>query len=144
MSTTIARPATVTNEWYVIDAKDQILGRVATRIATVLRGKHKTTFTPHVDGGDFVIVLNADKIRLTGRKLEQKRYYNYSGYPGGLRTRTAGQLIIEKPERVLRDAVQGMLPKNRLSRSIITKLKIYAGDAHPHEAQQPQPFPAHV
>lgn len=144
MSTTIARPATVTNEWYVIDAKDQILGRVATRIATVLRGKHKTTFTPHVDGGDFVIVLNADKIRLTGRKLEQKRYYNYSGYPGGLRTRTAGQLIIEKPERVLRDAVAGMLPKNRLSRAIITKLKIYAGDAHPHEAQQPQPFPAYV
>lgn len=144
MSTTIARPATVTNEWYVIDAKDMILGRVATRIATVLRGKHKTTFTPHVDGGDFVIVLNADKIRLTGRKLEQKRYYNYSGYPGGLRQRTAGQLLQEKPERVLRDAVQGMLPKNRLSRSIINKLKIYSGDAHPHEAQQPQPFPAHV
>ena len=144
MSTTIARPATVTNEWFVIDAKDQILGRVATRIATVLRGKHKTTFTPHVDGGDFVIVLNADKIRLTGRKLEQKEYYNYSGYPGGLRARTAGQLLNEKPERVIRDAVAGMLPKNRLSRSIITKLKIYAGDAHPHEAQKPQPFPAHV
>lgn len=144
MSTTIARPATVTNEWYVIDAKDLVLGRVATRIATVLRGKHKTTFTPHVDGGDFVIVLNADKIRLTGRKLEQKRYYNYSGYPGGLRQRTAGQLLQEKPERLLRDAVQGMLPKNRLSRSIINKLKIYSGDAHPHEAQQPQPFPAHV
>lgn len=144
MSTTIARPATVTNEWYVIDAKDMVLGRVATRIATVLRGKHKTTFTPHVDGGDFVIVLNADQIRLTGRKLEQKRYYNYSGYPGGLRQRTAGQLLQEKPERLLRDAVQGMLPKNRLSRSIINKLKIYSGDAHPHEAQQPQPFPAHV
>ena len=144
MSTTIARPATVTNEWFVIDAKDQILGRVATRIATVLRGKHKTTFTPHVDGGDFVIVLNADKVLLTGRKLEQKEYYNYSGYPGGLRARTAGQLLNEKPERVIRDAVAGMLPKNRLSRSIITKLKIYAGDAHPHEAQKPQPFPAHV
>ena len=110
----------------------------------MLRGKHKTTFTPHVDGGDFVIVLNAAKIRLTGRKLEQKEYYNYSGYPGGLRARTAGQLLNEKPERVIRDAVAGMLPKNRLSRSIITKLKIYAGDAHPHEAQKPQPFPAHV
>lgn len=144
MSTTIARPADVARTWYVIDAKDQVLGRLATRIATVLRGKHKTNFTSHVDGGDFVIVINADQVRLTGRKLDQKQYHHYSGYPGGLRSRTARDLLNNQPERVLRFAVQGMLPKNRLSRQVINKLKIFAGASHPHDAQLPQPFPEFV
>lgn len=144
MSTTQIRPADATHAWYIIDANDQVLGRLATRIATVLRGKHKTSWTPHVDGGDFVVVINADKVRLTGRKLDQKQYHAYSGYPGGLRSRTARDLLNNHPERVLRFAVQGMLPKNRLSRQVIGKLKIYAGAEHPHDAQQPQPFPASV
>ena len=144
MSTTQIRPADATHAWYIIDANDQELGRLATRMATVLRGKHKTSWTPHVDGGDFVVVINADKVRLTGRKLDQKQYHAYSGYPGGLRSRTARDLLNTHPERVLRFAVQGMLPKNRLSRQVIGKLKIYAGAEHPHDAQQPQPFPASV
>ena len=144
MSTTVAQPATVTHGWYVIDAKDQILGRLATRVATVLRGKHKVTFSPHVDCGDFVIIINADKIRLTGAKLDAKRHYHYSGHPGGLHSRTAREIIAEHPDRLLSAAVQGMLPKNRLSRAVIKKLKVYAGDTHPHEAQQPQPFPDFV
>lgn len=144
MSTTITKAAEVARSWYIIDAKDQVLGRLATRIATVLRGKHKVNWTPHVDGGDFVIVLNADKIALTGRKLDQKKYHQYSGHPGGLRSRTARDLLANHPDRLIRFAVQGMLPKNRLSRSVITKLKVYAGDQHPHEAQQPQPFPETV
>ena len=144
MSTTIPKGAEVDRAWYIIDAKDQVLGRVATRIATVLRGKHKPTWAPHVDSGDFVIVLNADKIVLTGRKLDQKHYHQYSGYPGGLRSRSARNLLGTHPDRLIRFAVQGMLPKNRLSRSVITKLKVYAGDKHPHEAQQPQPFPDNV
>jgi len=144
MSTTIPKAAEVERAWYIIDAKDQVLGRVASRIATVLRGKHKPTWAPHVDSGDFVIVLNADKVVLTGRKLDQKHYHQYSGYPGGLRSRSARELMGTHPDRLIRFAVQGMLPKNRLSRSVITKLKVYAGDKHPHEAQQPQPFPANV
>ncbi len=144
MSTTIARPADVQHNWYVVDAADQVLGRLATRIATVLRGKHKPTFTSHVDCGDFVIVVNADKIKLTGRKLDQKQYHAYSGHPGGLRSQTARQVLDTHPERVLEAAVKRMLPKNRLSRDVFTKLKVYAGDAHPHSAQQPQPFPEHV
>ncbi len=141
MSTTLPKAAEVSRAWYIIDAKDQVLGRLATRIATVLRGKHKVDWAPHVDNGDFVIVLNADKIVLTGRKLDQKQYHHYSGYPGGLRSRTARNLLASHPDRLIRFAVQGMLPKNRLARSVITKLKIYAGDNHPHTAQQPQPFP---
>ena len=144
MSTTIAKPADVVHAWYIIDAKDQVLGRLASRIATVLRGKHKTNFTTHVDGGDFVIVINADQVRLTGKKLDQKQYHHYSGYKGGLRSRTARDLLSNQPERVLRFAVQGMLPTNRLSRQIINKLKIFAGASHPHDAQQPQPFPEFV
>lgn len=144
MSTTIARPADVAHAWYIIDAKDQVLGRLATRIATVLRGKHKTNFTSHIDGGDFVIVVNADQVRLTGHKLDQKQYHQYSGYKGGLRSRTARDLLKNQPERVLRFAVQGMLPTNRLSRQVITKLKIFAGATHPHDAQRPQPFPDFV
>ena len=146
MSTTIARPADAAAQrsWYIIDAKDEVLGRLATRIAQVLRGKHKPTFTHHVDCGDFVIVVNAEKVALTGQKLDQKKYHHYSGYPGGLRSRTARDLLTNHPDRVLRFAVQGMLPKNRLSSQVITKLKIYAGEEHPHAAQQPQPFPEHV
>ncbi len=144
MSTTHARAETVEHSWFVIDAADQTLGRLSTRIATVLRGKHKPEFSPHVDCGDYVIVLNADKIKLTGRKLDQKQYHSYSGHPGGLKTRTARQLLVEDPERVIRQAVKGMLPKNRLSRAVVKKLKIYTGAEHPHEAQQPQPFPEFI
>jgi len=144
MSTTIARPATVQHSWFVVDAADQVLGRLATRIASVLRGKHKATFTPHVDCGDFVVVVNADKIKLTGRKLDQKLYHAYSGYPGGLRSRTARELLETHPERVLEAAVKRMLPKNRLAKDMFKKLKVYAGDAHPHAAQKPQPFPEYV
>lgn len=144
MSTTIARSETVEHSWYVIDAADQNLGRLSTRIATALRGKHKADFTPHVDCGDYVVVVNAEKVALTGRKLDQKQYHAYSGHPGGLKTRTARQVLDEDPERVIRQAVKGMLPKNRLSRVVISKLKIYAGPEHPHAAQQPQPFPAHI
>ena len=144
MSTTIARPATVQRSWFVVDAADQVLGRLATRIASVLRGKHKPTYTPHVDCGDFVVVVNADKIKLTGRKLDQKQYHAYSGYPGGLRSRTARELLDTHPERVLEAAVKRMLPKNRLAKDMFTKLKVYAGDEHPHAAQKPQPFPEYV
>lgn len=127
--------------WYVVDAKDQVLGRLAVKIARVLRGKNRPEFTPHVDCGSFVVVVNAEKVRLTGRKLEQKRYYRHSGYPGGIRSQTAGQLLEKHPERLLRAAVEGMLPKNRLGRRLATKLKIYAGPEHPHGAQNPQPLP---
>ena len=144
MSTTIARPAEVERSWYIVDAADETLGRLATRIATVLRGKHKPTFTTHVDCGDFVVVVNADKVKLTGRKLDQKQYHDYSGYPGGLRSQSAREVLDRNPERVITQAVRGMLPKNRLSRQVITKLKVYAGPEHPHSAQQPQPFPQHV
>jgi large subunit ribosomal protein L13 len=144
MSTTIAKPATVQRGWYVIDAENEVLGRLATRIATVLRGKHKPTFTPHVDCGDFVVVINAEKIRLTGNKLDAKKYHRYSGYPGGLRTRTAREVLDTHPERVLESAVKRMLPKNRLSRQVFSKLKVYAGAEHPHAAQAPEQFPAHV
>ena len=144
MSTTHARPQTVERDWFVIDAADQTLGRLSTRIATVLRGKHKVDFSHHVDCGDYVVVVNAEKVRLTGRKLDAKQYYRYSGYPGGLKSRTARQVLDEDPERVIRQAVKGMLPKNRLSRAVIKKLKIYPGGEHPHQAQQPQPFPEHI
>ncbi len=144
MSTTIARPADVQRNWYVVDAADQVLGRLASRIASVLRGKHKPTFTPHVDCGDFVVVVNADKIKLTGRKLDQKQYHAYSGYPGGLHSKTARQVLDTHPERVLQSAVKRMLPKNRLAKDMFTKLKVYAGESHPHAAQKPQPFPEYV
>jgi large subunit ribosomal protein L13 len=131
-------------EWYVVDAEGLTLGRFTTKIATVLRGKHKATFTPHVDCGDYVIVLNADKIVLTGKKLDQKQYYKYSGYMGGLRSWTARQLLDTYPERIIESAVKGMLPKNRLSRQVIKKLKIYSGSEHPHTAQNPKPFPTYL
>ena len=121
-----------------MDAEGRIVGRIATQIANILRGKHKPTFTPHVDGGDFVVVVNAAKVRLSGRKLEDKIYYRHSGYPGGVRQTTAGRVLRQRPERVLRSAVVGMLPKNRLGRRLATKLKIYRGANHPHAAQQPE------
>ncbi len=125
----------------MVDASGYELGRLATRIATVLRGKHKPTFTPHVDTGDFVVVVNASAVRLTGKKLDQKKYYRYSGYPGGLKATGAREVRENDPERMLRHAVKGMLPKNRLARRLIKKLKVYGGPDHPHTAQQPQPFP---
>jgi large subunit ribosomal protein L13 len=127
--------------WYVVDARGKVLGRLATEIARVLRGKHKPTFTPNQDAGDFVVVLNAREVKLTGAKLGQKIYYRHTEYPGGIRERTAAQMLEEKPEELVTIAVKGMLPKNRLSRKLVTKLKVYAGPEHPHDAQKPQPLP---
>ncbi|HET9114969.1 MAG TPA: 50S ribosomal protein L13 [Gaiellaceae bacterium] len=138
MKTYSAKPGEVTREWYLVDAEGQTLGRLATQIADTLRGKRKPQFTPHVDTGDFVIVVNAEKIQVTGNKLDQKRYYRHSGYPGGIRSRTLREQLERRPTEVLRVAVKGMLPKNRLARQQITKLKIYAGPEHPHEAQNPK------
>ena len=126
--------------WYVIDAEGQVLGRMATEIARVLRGKHKPSFSPHVDGGDFVIVVNAKRVRLTGSKETDKRYYRHSGYPGGLRVRSLSEMREKKPEAVVRLAVKGMLPKNRLGKGQLGKLKVYAGPEHPHQAQLPMPL----
>jgi large subunit ribosomal protein L13 len=127
-------------QWYVIDARGKILGRMATEIAKVLRGKHKPVFTPNQDAGDFVIVINARGLKLTGAKLDQKIYYRHTDYPGGIRQRTAAEMLQEKPEELVRLAVKGMLPKNRLSRHLATKLKVYPGPEHPHAAQMPQPL----
>jgi large subunit ribosomal protein L13 len=135
-----AKPGEVARDWYVVDAEGQTLGRLATRIADTLRGKGKPAYTPHVDTGDFVVVVNADKIHVTGNKLDQKRYYRHSGYPGGLRSRTLREELERRPEEVLRRAVKGMLPRNRLARQQITKLKIYAGPEHPHGPQAPKPL----
>jgi large subunit ribosomal protein L13 len=130
--------ALAARRWFIVDADGRVLGRVATTIANVLRGKHKPTFTPHVDTGDFVVVINAEKVRLSGKKLTDKVYYRHTGWPGGVRSTTAGRVLQEKPERVLRSAVVGMLPKNRLGRRLATKLKIYRGSEHPHAAQRPE------
>ena len=140
MKTYNAKPGEVVREWYLVDADGQTLGRLATRIADTLRGKRKPQYTPHVDTGDFVVVVNAEKIAVTGNKLDQKRYYRHSGYPGGLRTRTLRDQLDRRPTEVLRVAVKGMLPKNRLARRQLTKLKIYAGPEHPHAAQNPRPL----
>lgn len=134
------KAADIQREWFVIDAKDQTLGRLATQVAVLLRGKHKPMFAPHMDVGDYVIVVNCDKIRVTGRKLDQKFYYRHSGYPGGLRSESLRDTLRKHPERVIQTAVRGMLPKNRLGRKMIKKLKIYAGDTHPHQAQKPKVF----
>lgn len=138
MKTFSAKKEEVIQEWVVIDAKEKILGRLATQIAHRLRGKHKPTFTPHVDTGDFIVVVNAEKIKLTGNKTADKIYYHYSGYPGGLKATTAEELLKKKPTGILYNAVKGMLPKNRLGRQMIKKLKIYTGSQHPHQAQQPK------
>jgi len=135
-----AKPGEVARRWYVVDAEGQTLGRLATRIADTLRGKDKPEYTPHVDTGDFVVVVNAEKIQVTGNKLDQKRYYRHSGYPGGIRSRTLRDQLERRPAEVIRTAVRGMLPKNRLARQQLTKLKVYAGPEHPHESQNPQPL----
>ncbi|PRY00012.1 50S ribosomal protein L13 [Allonocardiopsis opalescens] len=140
MRTYSPKPGDVQRQWHIIDAEDVVLGRLASHVATLLRGKHKPIYAPHFDTGDFVIVVNADKVALTGKKLEQKRAYRHSGYPGGLRSISYGDLMAKRPERVIEKAVKGMLPKNSLGRQMAKKLKVYAGPEHPHAAQQPVPF----
>lgn len=140
MRTYTPKPGDITRNWYVIDATDVVLGRLASQVATLLRGKHKPTFAPHVDGGDFVIVINADKIALTGAKLADKKTYTHSGFPGGLKSTTYVEMLAKHPTRAVERAVRGMLPKTTLGRQQLDKLKIYAGPEHPHAAQQPQPF----
>ena len=141
-ATQSAKPAEVVHKWYVVDAADQVLGRLSTRIATVLRGKHKPIYTPHVDTGDFIIVINAEKVKLTGRKLEQKTYYRHTGYTGSLKEITADKVLAgPHADRVIRTAVKGMLPKNALGRQMFRKLKVYSGPQHPHAAQQPEELP---
>ncbi len=138
MKTFSAKASETKHDWYVVDASGKVLGRLASEIALRLRGKHKAIYTPHVDTGDFIVVVNAEKITLTGKKLTDKIYYSYSGYPGGLRETAAGKMLAEKPENLIKIAVAGMLPKNNLGRKMLKKLKIYSGNAHPHEAQCPQ------
>lgn len=133
-----AKKTDIDSKWHVVDADGEVLGRLATVVATRLRGKHNPMFTPHVDCGDAVIVINAEKIVLTGKKMDKKIYYRHSGYMGGLKSRTAKEMMERKPEDIIRLAVKGMLPKNRLGRQLLKKLKVYKGDSHPHEAQQPQ------
>lgn len=136
----VARAEDVQRKWYVVDASGHPVGRLAVRIADTLRGKNKPTFTPHVDTGDFVVVINADKVKLTGGKEEKKEYKWYTGYPSGLKSMTAAEMRAKHPERIIMHAVEGMMPKNRLSRGTIKRLKVYAGSDHPHEAQQPEPL----
>jgi large subunit ribosomal protein L13 len=140
MRTYVATPDTRERDWLVVDAAGKTLGRLATQIADVLRGKRKPQYTPHCDVGDFVIVVNAEKIAVTGKKRSDKLYHRHSGYPGGLRTRTLNDMLERQPEEVIRKAVKGMLPRNRLARAQLRKLKVYAGPEHPHAAQQPQPL----
>ena len=140
LKTYVATPANRERKWLVVDATGQTLGRLATRIADELRGKRKPEYTPHCDTGDFVIVVNAEKVEVTGRKRQQKRYYRHSGYPGGLRERSFAEMQARRPEEIVRLAVKGMLPRNRLGRAQLRKLKVYAGPDHPHRAQQPQPL----
>lgn len=140
MKTVSAKETDIDRKWFVVDASGKTLGRMATEIATILRGKHKPFFTPHVDCGDFVIVINAEKIHVTGNRLDDKMYYSYSGYPGGLRTRSLREMLATKPEMVITEAVRRMLPKKALGKQMLTKLKVYAGPEHPHAAQQPEPL----
>ena len=138
MKTFSAKPHEVQHDWVVVDATDKVLGRLASRVARIITGKNKPEWTPHVDCGDHVVVVNAAKVRVTGRKLEQKQYRHHTGYPGGLKEIALGKLLAEKPERVIQSAVQGMVPKGILGRKMVTKLKVYAGAEHPHAAQKPQ------
>jgi large subunit ribosomal protein L13 len=140
VKTYVTKPDSIEREWYVVDAEGQTLGRLASRVASVLRGKHKPNYSPAVDVGDHVIVVNAEKRRVTGRKLEQKKYYRHSGYPGGLRELTLADQLERHPTRAIKTAVKGMLPRNRLGRKMHKKLKVYAGPEHPHQAQQPKPL----
>ncbi len=141
MKTFTPKANDIERKWYIVDARNQVLGRLASKVAHILRGKHKPIFSPHLDVGDHVIVINADKIRVTGRKAQQKRYTRYSGYPGGLKVTVYEDLLEKHPERILEHAVKGMLPKNRLGRKMFKKLKVYAGDQHPHTAQKPEVLP---
>ena len=138
MKTYVAKPSNIERNWLIVDAKDQRLGRLATRIADNLRGKTKPVYTPHIDTGDFVVVINASRIAVTGRKMDNKIYYRHTGYPGGLKQRTLAEMMKKKPEEVIRLAVKGMLPKNRLAAQLLKKLKVYAGSEHPHAAQAPK------
>ena len=140
MKTTLAKPETTTHDWKIVDATDQILGRLAVSIANALRGRNKPTYTPHVDTGDYVIVLNAEKVKLTGAKEEQKKYMFYSGYMGNEKYRSVAYFRAKRPEFIITNAVRGMLPKNKLASAMLKKLKVYAGNEHPHEAQQPTPL----
>ena len=140
MKTFSAKPETVTRDWFVVDATDKTLGRLASEIARRLRGKHKAEYTPHVDTGDYIVVVNAEKVRVTGRKAKDKMYHHHTGYPGGIKSVNFETLIDSAPERVIQHAVKGMLPKNRLGRAMFRKLRVFAGAEHPHTAQQPQPL----
>lgn len=138
MKTYVVKASEIDRGWWLIDATDQPLGRLATRVATLLAGKHKPTWSPHLDTGDHVVVVNASRVRVTGNKLSQKHYYRHSNYPGGLREESLGDLLARKPERAVEMAVQGMLPRNKLGKAMFRKLKVYAGAVHPHEAQRPR------
>lgn len=140
MKTLSVRPQDVEHDWYVVDAENQTLGRLAAALARRLRGKHKASYTPHVDTGDYIVVVNADKVRVTGKKQTDKIYYRYSGYPGGIKAARFEEMIAKHPERVIEKAVKGMLPRNPLGRAVFRKLKVYAGSEHPHAAQQPKPL----
>ena len=140
MKTLSAKANEVEKKWYVVDARDQVVGRLATRVAIILRGKHKPIYTPHVDTGDFVIIINADKARFTGNKLDKKEYYHHTGYPGGIKMKTAREIMEKNPDRILMSAIRGMIPKNRLGRRQLSKLKVYSGSEHPHTAQSPEPI----
>ena len=144
MKSYMAKPQDIEHKWYVVDVADQPLGRIASEVAKVLRGKHKPTFTPHMDTGDFVIILNAEKIKLTGKKWQNKKHYRHSGYPGGLKEITYDKLRDKSPERILQLAIKGMLPKNTLGRAQFKKLKVYAGAEHPHQAQQPEELKVNI
>lgn len=138
MKTYVAKPHEIERKWYVVDAEGQVLGRLAAQVAAILKGKHKPIYTPHVDTGDHVVIINAEKVHLTGNKLQGKKYYRHSGYVGGIKATTAGELLKRHPERVIERAVRGMIPHNRLGRQMIKKLKVYAGPNHPHQAQMPE------
>lgn len=140
MKTISARKEDVKRDWYIVDADGKVLGRLASRVASILRGKHKPIFTPHVDTGDYVIIVNASKIRVTGPKMEDKMYYHHTGYPGGLRSKSLGKFLKEKPGELMRRSIRGMLPKNKLGRAMLKKLKVYSGPEHPHAAQMPKSF----
>ena len=140
MKTYSAKKETVKRNWYLVDATDKTLGRISTEIANRLRGKHKAEYTPHVDTGDYIVVVNAEKVKVSGNKTTDKMYYHHTGYPGGIKSISFDKLIDKAPERALESAVKGMMPKNKLSRAMLAKLKVYAGNEHPHSAQQPQPL----
>jgi large subunit ribosomal protein L13 len=143
VSTYSPKPGDITHAWHVIDATDVVLGRLAAQAATLLRGKHKPMYAPHMDTGDFVVIINAEKVAVTGNKLTDKFVYRHSGYPGGLRQRSVGEMIEKHPDRLVEKAIKGMLPKNRLGRAMGKKLKVYAGPEHPHSAQKPAPYEIH-